>query len=368
MKLTILGVTMDFGLSEEQELLQETIRGFAANECPTTRLRELFDEGSGHDASLWSSLAEMGVTGLIVSEEHGGAGMELLDLALVAEVLGETALPVAFLGHSLAILGVSLLGSEAQRSSILPVLARGDEIATIALQEGDRSWNPGDWTVQADGDRISGVKAIVMHAALADRILVGLAGGRLAWVDARARGVEIEETVGVDRTRPFATVTFNEAPAEILQGGAGTSEQLTNAAAVLLAADAYGAASKLIDLDVAYSQSREQFGQPIGQFQAIKHTIARIGTELEPARGLWWYAAYALDYLPAEAARAASIAKAHISDRAMNIARESVELHGGYGFTWECEVQMWFKRIMFDRSFLGTPEQHRERCAELAGW
>jgi alkylation response protein AidB-like acyl-CoA dehydrogenase len=359
---------MNFGLSEEQELLQETIRGFAANECPTPRLRELFDEGLGHEPTLWSSLVEMGVLGLIVPEEQGGAGMEMLDLALVAEILGETALPVAFLGHSLAILGVKLLGSEAQRASMLPALAGGDEIATIALQEGDRGWAPRDWTVHVDGDRISGAKAVVMHATLADRILVGLDGGRLAWVDARADGVEIEQANGVDRTRPFATVTFREAPAEILQGGTGSSEQLTNAAAVLLAADAFGAASKLVDLDVAYSQSREQFGQPIGQFQAVKHTIARIGTDLEPARGLWWYAAYALDHLPAEAARAASIAKAHISECAMRTARESVELHGGYGFTWECEVQMWFKRIMFDRSFLGTPEQHRERSAALAGW
>jgi alkylation response protein AidB-like acyl-CoA dehydrogenase len=310
----------------------------------------------------------MGVAGLIVPEEQGGAGMELLDLALVAEVLGETALPVPFLGHSLAILGVKLMGNEQQRSSILPILAQGDEIATVALQESDRRWSARDWTVRADGDRISGVKTIVVHANLADRMLVGLQGGSLAWVDTNAKGVEIQEVNGVDRTRPFATVTFNAARAEILNGGTGSAERLTDAAAVLLAADAFGAAIKLIDLDVAYAQTREQFGQPIGQFQAIKHTIARIGTDLETARGLWWYAAYALDHLPKEASHASSIAKAHISERAMNAARETVELHGGYGFTWECEVQMWFKRIMFDRSFLGTPEQHRERCAELAGW
>jgi alkylation response protein AidB-like acyl-CoA dehydrogenase len=363
-----LGAMMDFGLSEEQELLQETIRGFARNECPTPRLRELFDEGSGHDTALWRGLAEMGVAGLIVPEQYGGAGMELLDLALVAEILGEAAMPGPFLGHSLAILGIRLLGSEGQQSSLLPALARGDEIATVALQEGDLGWAPRDWTVKADGDRISGVKTIVLHAQQADRILVGLQGGDLAWVDASADGVQIELAKGIDRTRPFATVTFNGARAELLRGGAGRSEELTNAAAVLLAADAFGAASKLIDLDVAYSQSREQFGQPIGQFQAIKHTIARLGTELEPTRALWWYAAYALDHLPEEASRAASIAKSHISERAMTAARESVELHGGYGFTWECEVQIWFKRIMFDRSFLGTPEQHREISAELAGW
>lgn len=359
---------MNFGLSEEQEMLQETVRGFAQNECPTTRLRELFDEGRGHDPALWSALAEMGIAGLMIPEEQGGAGMELLDLALVTEVLGEFALPGPFLGHSLAALGVGLTGSASQQAEILPALAAGDQVATVALQEGDCGWTPKDWTAKADGNRVSGVKTIVTHAERADRFLVGLQGGVLAWVDAKAEGVSIEDSGGVDRTRPFAKVTFSGAPAEILGGDAVAAQRLLDAASVLLAADAFGAASKLIDLDVAYSLSREQFGQPIAQFQAIKHAIAEIATDIEPTRALFWFAAYAFDHLPDEAPRAASVAKAHITDRAMNAARTSVELHGGYGFTWECEVQMWFKRIMFDRAFLGTPDQHRERTAELGGY
>ena len=359
---------MDFGLSEEQEMLQETIRGFAQNECPTTRLRELFDAGEGHDPSLWAALAEMGVAGLIVPEDQGGAGMEMLDLALVAEVLGEFAMPGPFIGHSLAVRGVLLRGSAAQREALLPSLADGTQIATVALQESDVAWAPRDWTAKLDGDRVSGTKTIVTHAVLADRLLVGVQGGDLVWVDARGEGVEITPVEGIDRTRPIATVTLSGAPAEKLTGGAGTAEELADAAAVLLAADAFGAASKLIDLDVAYALEREQFGQPIAQFQAIKHTIARLGTDIEPARALWWYAAHALDHLPDDSSRAASVAKAHITDRAMNAARESVELHGGYGFTWECEVQMWFKRIMLDRSLMGTPDHHRERTALLGGY
>lgn len=359
---------MDFGLSEEQVMLQETVRSFVTNECPTTRIRELFDEGTGHDAALWSAMAEMGISGLVVPEENGGAGLELLDLALVAEVFGEAAMPTPFLGHSLATLGVVLAANEAERAGILPQLASGEKTATVALQEGERGWAVEDWTVRAQGDRISGVKDVVMHGEVVDYFLVGLEGGKLAWVDARAEGVEVSGENGIDRTRPFATVTFDDAAAEILHGSPDAAERLLGAASVLLAADAFGAASKLIDLDVAYAHSREQFGQPIGQFQAIKHSIARLGTEIEPTRALWWFAAYAQDHLPEEASRAASMAKAHIADRAMAAARESVELHGGYGFTWECEVQIWFKRIMFDRSFLGTPEQHRERCAALAGW
>jgi alkylation response protein AidB-like acyl-CoA dehydrogenase len=359
---------MDFGLSEEQEMLQETVRGFVQNECPTPRLRELFDAGAGHDPALWAGLVEMGVAGLVIPEEHGGAGLEILDLALVSEILGEAALPGPFLGHTLASLGIRLVGSSTQQADLLPALATGAQIATLALQEGEHGWSPSHWTVKLDGDRVSGVKSMVPHAELADRLLVGLRDGRLAWVDAREQGVEIEPVEGVDRTRPFATVRFEGARAELLEGSSQGACQIVDAALVLLAADAFGAATKLIDLDVAYSLSREQFGQPIAQFQAIKHTIARLATEVEPTRALWWHAAYALDHLPEEAPRSASLTKAHITERAIRAARESVELHGGYGFTWECEVQMWFKRIMFDRAFLGTPEQHRERCATLGGW
>jgi alkylation response protein AidB-like acyl-CoA dehydrogenase len=359
---------MDFGLSEEQEMLQETLRGFAEKECPTTRVRELFDAGQGHDPVLWSGLVEMGIAGLAVPEQHGGAGLELLDVALAAEVLGHAGMPGPFLGHSIAVFGVRASASEAEQGAILPALASGESIATVALQEDDVAWAPGDWKTRFEGGRVTGTKSIVSHAALADRMLVGVAGGRLAWVDTRAGGVSLEDQGGVDRARPIARVRFDGASAVLLAGDAAASERALDVASVLLAADAFGAAIRLIELDVAYSHSRQQFGQPIAQFQAIKHAIARMGTEMEPARGLWWYAAHALDRDHADASRQASIAKAHITDRAMDTARQSVELHGGYGFTWECEVQMWFKRIMFDRAFLGTPEQHRERSARLGGW
>lgn len=359
---------MDFGLSEEQDMLQETLRGLAQNECPTTRLRELFDAGQGHDPALWSGLVEMGIAGLTVPEAQGGAGLELLDLALVFEIVGEFALPTPLQGHALAIEGVRQMGDAAQQEELLPPLAAGERIATVALQEGATGWAPRDWTAKLDGERVSGEKTFVTHAEHADLLLVGVQGGGLALVEARGEGVVIEDQGGVDRTRPIARVELRGAPATPIAGGSGSAERLLDTAAVLLAADAFGAASKLIDLDVAYALEREQFGQPIAQFQAIKHTIARLGTDIEPSRALWWYAAHALDRLPDEVPRATSVAKAHVTDRAMHAARESVELHGGYGFTWECEVQMWFKRIMLDRSLFGTPDDHRVRTAEIGGY
>jgi len=358
---------MDFGLSEEQELLQETVRGFVQNECPTSRLRELFDAGLGHEPALWSGLSEMGLTGLAVPEAHGGAGLEVLDLALVAEVLGEGALPGPFLGHGLACLAVAGSESEDARARWLGKLAEGSAVGTVALGESG-GWEPEDWTVAEAGGRISGEKIHVPFAPDADLWVVGTAGGGLVAVERDAPGVSWESLDGVDRTRPVYRVGFDATPAEPLPGGPDLAARVRDAALVLLAADAFGAAARLIDLSVAYAKSREQFGVPIAQFQAIKHQIARMATDVETTRGQLWYAAYACDHLPEEVAEEAALTKAHITDRAVAAARQSVEIHGGYGFTWECEVHMWMKRIMFDRVFLGTPDVLRARCAARAGW
>ena len=359
---------MRFGLTEEQELLQETLRGFVLGECPPTRLREIFDAGSGHDPALWKGLAEMGVTGLVVPEAHGGAGMQVLDLALTAEMLGRGALPGPFFGHSLACLAIAKGGDEAQRQRWLPSLASGETIGTVAIAEAGDDWEPDGWRLALEGGRLRGEKRHVPHAAVADLLVIGTAGGGLAVAERGAAGLRTESTPSIDRTRPVARVTFDATPAEALAAGALAAPQLRDAALTLLAADAFGAAWSLTDMSVAYAKTREQFGQPIANFQAVKHELADMATAIEPTRGLFWYAGHACDHMPDEAARAAAIAKAHITDRAAEIARSAVELHGGLGFTWECDVQMWFKRVMFDRAFFGTPEYQRARVAALGGY
>jgi alkylation response protein AidB-like acyl-CoA dehydrogenase len=353
---------MHFGLTEEQELLQETVRGFVEGECPPPRLRELFDAGSGHDPALWKGLSEMGLTGLVVPEEHGGAGLELLDLALVAEVLGEGALPAPFLGHSLACLALSIAGSDAQRARWLPLLATGEVVGAVAFVDDTAT----DSLSDAAGV-LSGRRPHVPGAAVADLFLVELAGGRLALVERSTDGVSVEPEEGIDRTRPLAGLGLDTAPGEILAAG-GVASRVRDAALVLLAADALGAGWRLTRLTAGYALERHQFGFPIAQFQAVKHQLADMATSIEPTRALLWYAAHALDHLPEESPRWAAMAKSHITDRATDVARAAVELHGGLGFTWECDVQFWFKRAMFDRAYLGMPAHHRERIAALGGW
>ena len=153
-----------------------------------------------------------------------------------------------------------------------------------------------------------------------------------------------------------------------LAGGSPEVDALFDAGAVAVTAEAVGAAEAALALTVGYARDRLQFGRPIGQFQGVKHQLAGLASRCEPMRGLFWHAAYAFDHVPAERTREAAIAKAHVTDTAVDTARLAVELHGGIGFTWECDVQFWLKRAMFDRTWLGTPRAHRERIARLAGW
>ena len=363
---------MNFGLSDEQELLQHTVRRFLEERMPAPKLRALFDGPSGHDAELWRGMAELGLAGLMVEEKAGGAGLELLDLALVAEILGYFAAPGPFLGHSLATLALSLGGSEAQKEHWLPPLAAGNAIATLAFLEPGGGWDPEVWGTRVSsagaGLRISGEKLHVPAAEIADLFVVGVAGGGLALAERGSEGVRVEAIDGVDRTRRVGRVGFEGAPANLLPGGNEAAARVRDAGLVLLAADAFGGAARCLELAVQYAKTRVQFGVTIDHFQAVKHQLANMAVEIEPARGLYWYAAHAFDHLPAESERHAALAKAHLTDRFMQIARDTVETHGGLGFTWECDVQIWYKRAMFDRAFFGTPALHRERAARLAGW
>jgi len=359
---------MDFDLSDEQRLLQESVAQFIENECPMARIRELYDDEVGFDPVLWKGLAELGLAGIHLPGEYGGSELEILDLAVVAETLGSLAAPVPFLSHTLASLAISLAGNADQQSRWLPGLASGETLATVALAEEGGGWMPEDWSI-ASGSTISGAKEIVEFGEHADLFVVGLAGGRFGVVDRNASDVEIQRVESADRTRRIARVSFDDTPIELLEeGGAEAAARVRDVGLVLVSADAFGGASRLVDMSVEYAKNREQFGVTIGHFQGLKHQLANMAVEIEPTRALYWYAAHALDHVPDEAARTAAIAKSHITERFQQVARDATEAHGGIGYTWEGDTQILFKRAMFDRVFLGTPRVHQNRAADLAGW
>lgn len=357
---------MNFLLTEDQLALVDSVANLLRDKCDPLRVHKIFDTpgDAQFDAELWSALCAMGVPAIMVPEEHDGLGLELVDLAIVAEALGKAVAPVPFLGHALATLAISLGGSDAQKGKWLPRLASGEALATVAFCEGKSGWMPDAWTLS--GSSLRGGKTLVPNAAEADLIVVGTADG-LALVE-KGAGYSSVRIDSADRTRPVDTVTFDGAAAELLADGASATTRLMDAAAVLLAADCFGGADHCVAMSVEYAKLREQYGQPIAGFQGLRYQLVAMALATEPSRGLYWYAAHAWDAMPDKASHAASQAKAHLADTYLQVTRDTVEAHGGIGFTWEHDTHLYMKRAMLNWAWLGSPSRHRLRAADLAGW
>jgi alkylation response protein AidB-like acyl-CoA dehydrogenase len=354
---------MHFHLTEEQLAIQDSVRGALADSLGMDRLQALVDGETDFDQSSWNVLCQLGLMGIAAPEDCGGSGLGLLDAALVTEVLGEGAAPGPYIGQFLTAMALVRTDDKAVREQYLDAIISGQQVASLAF--GD-AWLPGSWSVTEAEGAVSGSVRFVQSAASADWFLVGLEGGALALV-ANGPGVTVTPVPSTDRSRRLSTVQFDEAPATVLlQAGDPQVNAIFDAGLVLVAADALGGARHCADLSVAYAKEREQFGQPVGQFQALKHQLATMAVEVESARGLLWYAAYAQDAVLADASHAAAMAKAHICDRFVSVARAAVAAHGGIGYTWEYGLSIWFRRSLFDAAYLGSSTLHRARAADLS--
>lgn len=364
---------MDFGLSEEQKALATTVRRYLAERCPTTRVRTVMESETGHDAELWQGLMDLGAGSLVVPESCGGMGSEFLDLALVAEELGYACAPGPFLGAAMATVALAAAAEGEAREVAarwLPRIASGEVVATAAVGEAGGRWDDGEIAATVRDGLLDATKFLVPFAALAEVHVVAAndSDGIALWLVERDDATVLpSELSGNDRTRRLFSVAYRKAPARRL-GGREAFARLRDAALVLVAADAYGGSRRCLEMARDYALTREQFGQPIGAFQAVKHQLANLAVELEPSMSLWWYAAHALDRIPDQASRHAALAKAFSSDLFDRAARDSTELHGGIGFTWEYDLHLWFRRSIFDRAFFGDAHYHRARAADLAGW
>ncbi len=361
---------MDFGLTEDQSLLQDSIKKFVEAECPPTRVRDIMESDDGHDPALWRGLAELGVAGMTVPAEHGGAGLELLDLALASDILGWAAIPGPFLGNAMATAALSQSDADAQERWF-PSVATGETVLTVALGEGIGEWDAAAVQTRATGGKLTGEKSLVPYAEIADVILVTAIdddGPGLWAVERGASAMEITALSGNDLTRRVAHVRFDGASARKIASGRIAADYARDVGLVLLAADASGGAHRCLEMTTEYALTREQFGQVIGAFQGVKHQLANLACDLEPAVSLWWYAAHAFDHIQDKTERHAALAKSHLTDLYDTTVRYAIELHGGIGFTWEYDLHLWFRRAMFDRAFLGESSYHRRRAADLAGW
>jgi alkylation response protein AidB-like acyl-CoA dehydrogenase len=361
---------MEFALSEQQKMMQESIDGALAKACPLDRVRKAADGGEAVADDVWRMLAELGVAGVIIPEQHGGLGLGLLEAALIAEALGKHVAPVPFVGTAvMAPLALMMAGTAAQQKRWLPKLASGEARAAIAVSEhaGGARENAG---VTAKDGRLTGKALFAIDFAGAGIIIVADRDRRLHLVAANAAGLTTRALPTIDRTRAVGELVFDAVAAEPLAGDAGDMAiaRICDAGRVMLAADTLGAGWTMIGKAVAYARERKQFGRVIASYQAVKHLCAEMAAQLEPGRALVWYAAYALDQRPDEAPLVAAHAKAYLGEAGRFVARTATEVHGGIGITDMLGLHYWYKRIGANRPLLGSPERMREHAARIHGF
>jgi alkylation response protein AidB-like acyl-CoA dehydrogenase len=376
---------MDFGFSQEQEMLRATARKFFENECPSTFVRERMAEPAGVTDDFWTKLAEQGWLGLIYPEEYGGAALGFVDLTVLMEEMGRVVMPGPF--FSTTVLGGLLIleaGSTAQKKAWLTRIAAGEAKTTLAWTEPSARWDAEGVTTTArtadGGFVLSGAKLFVPDAHLAD-VLVVVArtsegpraedGVSLFLVPGGASGLEVKLLPTMDQTRKLCEVTLGDVrvPADALlgarDGGWAPLARVVERATVALCAEMCGGAQRVLEMTTEYAKIRVAFGKPIGAFQGVKHRAADMLVDVENAKSLTYYAAWAVDENVPEAALAASMAKAYVTDAYRKVAGAGIQLHGGIGFTWEHDLHLYFKRAKSSEFTFGDSTYHRERVAQL---
>jgi alkylation response protein AidB-like acyl-CoA dehydrogenase len=367
-----------FGTSEEQEELRASVHRFVTDRAPLSRVRQLMDAGE-IDREVWNQAgAQLGLQGIAIPEEYGGAGFSFAEQAIVLEELGAGLYGGPYLA-SAVLAATALLSSsdEGARQDLLPGIASGQTIATLAFTEDDGSWDPASIRLAAvkHGDSwvLDGHKSFVLDGAIADLILaVAVTEGGLSLfaADPAAAGLTGTALPVLDQTRNLARLEFDSAAAQLI-GAPGDAtailDRTLDVAAIALAAEQLGGAQRALDMAVDYAKVRHQFGRPIGSFQAIKHRCADLLLEVESLRSAVAYAAAAVAEDSSEIPVVASLVKAYGSEVYFHVAAENIQIHGGIGFTWEHDAHLFFKRAKSSELFLGDGSYHRERLAQRIG-
>ncbi|MGW1712324.1 acyl-CoA dehydrogenase family protein [Streptomyces sp. NPDC002156] len=375
---------MDLTFSEEQDELRKVVRSFLAKHSDETEVRRLAADPTGHDPVVWRRMAgELGLQGLAVPEEYGGSGFGYVDLGIVFEEAGRALLCGPYFA-TVALAAEALLrcADETARTELLPGIASGETVATLALTEDSGRWDEQGIRLTAhettDGWRLTGAKTYVPDGHLADLLLVaartespGISLFAVEATETESRGLTRTPLSTLDQTRRQARLEFTDTPARLLgtEGEAwpGLAHTLATAS-VLLAAEQVGGAAAALDAAVEYAKIREQYGRPIGSFQGIKHKCADMLMEIECARSAAYGGLWALDAGDeTETAIAAALAQAFCSEAFTRVAGDNIQVHGGIGFTWEHPAHLYFKRAKSSEALLGTPSYHRELLAARLG-
>jgi alkylation response protein AidB-like acyl-CoA dehydrogenase len=378
---------MRLAVSAEQRDLRESVRRFLADRAPMPAVRELMETPEGTDRKVWEQAgAQLGLQGIAIPESCGGAGFSFADQAIVLEELGAALYGGPYLAS--AVLAATALLScpdRVARRGLLPGIASGETVATLAVTEDDGSWEPAAVRLTAarsggagaaaggDGWVLDGHKSFVLDGHTADLILVVARAGdglSLFAVQAGAAGLDRQVLPTLDQTRKLARLVFRSVPARLIGAEGEAAAVLAgtlDVAAIALAAEQLGGAQRALDMAVEYAKTRRQFGRAIGSFQAVKHRCADLLLEVESLRSAVGYAAAAVAEGSAEVPVLAALLKAYASDVFFHVAAENIQIHGGIGFTWEHDAHLYFKRATASALFLGDASYHRERLAQRIG-
>ncbi|CAN5352078.1 acyl-CoA dehydrogenase family protein [soil metagenome] len=369
--------TAEFRFSDEQEQLRKAVRKFCADNFDEQSVRRLMESDPPFDATSWGRLgAELGVLGLAVPEDDGGAGGTLVDQAVAVEELGASlACGPVFGTVFLAIPALVAASAGAARDTLLADIVEGRRTAAFAVPEHAGEFDPTAVSISAaptvDGDALTGSIGRIVDAGAADVLLVAATGSdgvALYAVDTAGTGVERTNLATLDLTRPQADIRLTNAAATLVAAPDEAERVITHAlqvGATLLAVEQVGVAAHLLGIAVEYAKARLQFGRPIGSFQAVKHRLADMLISVEHARSTAYHAAWALSDGSDDPALAASIAQATCSAAAAKVAADTIQVLGGIGFTWEHQTHLYFKRATTDAALLGTAEEHRDLVAAM---
>ena len=361
-------VLPDAASVEERQALRTAVAGVLADHCSEAAVRAAMATPEGYDPKLWAHLAQLGVQGLAVDVTHGGAGSSFEEVAIVLEEMGRALYPGPFLATTLAVMALNACDDDAVRDRYLPLLATGDLIATVAVEQPTRGASPAP-QVRVTAGTLKGFVPHVLDGHLAKLLLVAARdeqGVGLYAVEPGAAGVSAALLTTTDQTRRLARVTFDGAPAQRI-GGARLVAYVLSVGAAAVAAEQAGGAEAVLTSAVAYAKVRTQFGRAIGSFQAIKHHCSDLFLGSESAKAAARRAAQEVAADGPELAELAAVAKAFCSDAYSAGAATSLQIHGGIGFTWEHSAHLHLKRAKTDELLFGDARHHRARLADALG-
>ncbi len=372
---------MDVQLSEEQESLRIAARDFLVGECPMAWVREQMEDPKDLGGALWKKMAELGWLGLMVPEEHSGAELDLLSLSIVCEEMGRVLLPEPYLSTvAVGANAILLAGSDDQKRKLLPEIVEGRLKIALAQLEASLDWAADgielDAKLQGETWTLSGTKHFSSDARHADRLLVpartsgsGESGITLFLLETESPEISVVPLRYTDQTRDVCEVCLNDlqvGPEQILgevDEGWPLLRRSLDIAKVALCAEMLGGAERVLELSVAYAKQREQFGKPIGSFQAIQHKCANQFIQVEGMRSAVYYAAWAVGHDEPDAHLSACLAKSFCGDAYVSVAGEGIQIHGGLGFTWEQDLHLFYKRAKSSQLLFGDGRFNRELAA-----